>query len=116
MESDSLVVLPVDRLHPHGGALSLLDSVSEREVLLLVNHRSLLVFDLRVVAADGLADEDEEFLESYPELALSVAIKENRVWSWGNDGGIRSGITTPRSELLVTKRAWIEETEVDTNG
>jgi hypothetical protein len=65
---------------------------------------------------EELADEDEEFLESYPELALSVAIKENRVWSWGNDGGIRSGITTPRSELLVTERAWTEETEVDTNG
>ena len=64
---------------------------------------------------EELADEDEDFLESYPELALSVAIKENRVWSWGNDGGIRSGITTPRSELLVTKRAWTEVTEVDTN-
>lgn len=58
---------------------------------------------------EELADDDEE---SYPELSLSLAIKENRVWTWGNDGTIISGITTPRSELLVTAKAWTEQTEV----
>ena len=60
---------------------------------------------------EELNDEDADMVESYPELSLSLAIKENRVWTWDNKG-IRSGITTPRSELLVTAKAWTEQTEV----
>tara|TARA_R110000796_G_scaffold134290_1_gene250020 strand:- start:81 stop:401 length:321 start_codon:yes stop_codon:yes gene_type:complete len=54
-------------------------------------------------------DEDEE--TNYPEESLRLAIKQNRVWTWDN-AGIRSGIENPRSELLVTVKAWAENTEV----
>ena len=54
-------------------------------------------------------DEDEE--TDYPEDSLRLAIKENRVWTWDNQG-IRSGITGVGSELLVTKKAWTQQTEV----
>jgi hypothetical protein len=53
--------------------------------------------------------EDDEEID--PEHSLSLAIKENRVWTWDN-AGIRSGVTTDRSELITTAKAWTEQTEV----
>lgn len=39
------------------------------------------------------------------------AIAENRVWSW-NNSGIVSGITDQRTNVLITKKAWTEPTNV----
>ena len=61
---------------------------------------------------DQTDPEDEDDENDYPEDSLRLAIKENRVWTWDNQG-IRSGITGIGSELLVTKKAWTEQTEVD---
>ena len=47
------------------------------------------------------------------EDSLRLAIEQDRVWTWDNRG-IRSGIdkTEPWADLLITKKAWTEETEV----
>lgn len=64
---------------------------------------------------------DCEFLYTYDmteiddeedEDSLALAIKENRVWTWDNKG-IRSGITNSTADLLVTKKAWTTEMEID---
>ena len=48
--------------------------------------------------------EDEDWMET-------KAIQEKRIWTWDNEG-IRSGVTNERSELLITKKPWTEETEI----
>lgn len=57
------------------------------------------------------ADEDKERGGDDARDNLALAISENRVWTWDNDG-MRSGITSPKSDLLVTTKPWTEETEI----
>ena len=46
------------------------------------------------------------------EDSLRLAIEENRVWSWDIDT-IRSGISGPNADLLITKKPWTGRVTID---
>lgn len=62
----------------------------------------LYTYDMSEIDYEEYEDED----------SLRRAIDENRVWTWGPSGGIYSGVTNPKGDLLVTRKPWAETTIV----
>lgn len=58
-----------------------------------------------------MAEDDKESGGEDARDNLALAISENRVWTW-EVGRIINGVVSERSDLLITTKAWTENTEV----